>query len=90
MLDRFIGEPALAGNADPSREWESPEWTSWSEVDDLVLALASTHTGDGTVEYVLNETGMVFGQQTVVDTAFESYTAEDGVISIICGKSCQS
>ncbi|COW92632.1 transcriptional regulator [Mycobacterium tuberculosis] len=48
---------------------------------DLVLALASTHTGDGTVEYVLNETDKDW-RETVVDNAFESYTAEDGVISI--------
>lgn len=82
LSDRFIGEPA---------SWlEMPiqAGVGITRMDllergryDLVLALASTHTGDGTVEYVLNETDKDW-RETVVDNAFESYTAEDGVISI--------
>jgi hypothetical protein len=48
---------------------------------DLVLELASTHTGDGTVGHVLNEAGQNW-RETFVDNAFESYVAEDGVVSI--------
>lgn len=82
LSDRFIDEPA---------SWlEMPikAGVGITRMDllergryDLVLALASTHTGDGTVEYVLNETDQDW-RETFVDNAFESYVAEDGVISI--------
>lgn len=48
---------------------------------DLVLELASTHTGDGTTESVLNEIDANW-RGNLVDNAFESYLAEDGAISI--------
>ncbi|BBX75222.1 transcriptional regulator [Mycobacterium shinjukuense] len=82
LSDRFIDEPA---------SWlEMPiqDGVGITRMDllergryDLVLALASTHTGDGTVEYVLNEIDPDW-RETVVDNVFESYAAEDGVISI--------
>lgn len=82
LADRFIDEPA---------SWlEMPikAGVGITRMDllergryDLVLALASTHTGDGTVEYVLDQTDQNW-RETCVDNAFESYVAEDGVISI--------
>jgi hypothetical protein len=39
----------------------------------LVLALASTHTGDGTVEYVLNETGQNWRETFVEEDARVRY-----------------
>lgn len=33
LSDRFIGEPASWLEMPIKPEWESPEWTSWSEVD---------------------------------------------------------
>jgi hypothetical protein len=48
---------------------------------DLVLELASTHTGDGTTESVLSEIDANW-RNNLVDNAFESYVAEDGAISI--------
>lgn len=82
LSDRFIDEPA---------SWlEMPitDGVGVSRMDllergryDLVLALASTHTGDGTVESVLNETDPNW-RDNFVDNTFESYVAEDGAISI--------
>ncbi len=82
LSDRFIDEPA---------SWlEMPitDGVSISRMDllergryDLVLALASTHTGDGTVESVLNEVDPNW-RDNLVDNIFESYVAEDGAISI--------
>jgi hypothetical protein len=48
---------------------------------DLVLELASTHTGDGTTESVLSEIDANW-RDNLVDNVFESYVAEDGAISI--------
>lgn len=82
LEDRLIGDPA---------SWlEMPvvEGVGLSMMDllersryDLVIALASTHTGDGTVESVLNEVDPEW-RDNLVDNAFESYIADDGVISI--------
>ncbi len=82
LSDRLIDEPA---------SWlEMPvtEGVGLSRMDllergryDLVLALASTHTGDGTVESVLNEVDPDW-RNNWVDNAFESYVADDGAISI--------
>lgn len=82
LSDRFIDEPA---------SWlEMPiaDGVGMSRMDllgrgryDLVLALASTHTGDGTVESVLSETDTNW-RDNLVDNAFESYVAEDGAVSI--------
>jgi hypothetical protein len=82
LSDRLIDEPA---------SWlEMPitEGIGLSRMDllergryDLVLALASPHTGDGSVESVLNEADPNW-RDNWVDNAFESYTADDGAISI--------
>jgi len=48
---------------------------------DLVIALASTHTGDGTIESVLNEIDPDW-RDTLVDHNFETYVADDGAKSI--------
>jgi hypothetical protein len=82
LSDRFIDEPA---------SWlEMPitEGVGLSRMDllargryDLVLALASTHTGDGTVESVLNEFDRDW-RDNWVDNTFETYVADDGGISI--------
>lgn len=82
LSDRLIGEPA---------SWlEMPvaEGVALSHMDllergryDLVIALASTHTGDGTVESVLNEVDSSW-RDSLVDNHFESYTAGDGAISL--------
>jgi hypothetical protein len=82
LSDRFIDEPA---------SWlEMPitEGVGLSRMDllergryDLVVALASTHTGDGTVGTVLNEIDPNW-RDNFVDNTFESYMAEDGAISI--------
>lgn len=82
LSDRFIDEPA---------SWlEMPisDGVGLSRMDllergryDLVLALASPHTGDGTVDSVLNEIDPDW-RENLVDNMFESYVADDGVISI--------
>lgn len=82
LSDRLIDEPA---------SWlEMPiaEGVGLSRMDllargryDLVLALASTHTGDRTVESVLNEFDPDW-QDGQVDNVFEAYIANDGGISI--------
>lgn len=82
LSDRFIREPAswlempITDNVGVSR-MDLLELGRY----DLVLALASTHTGDGTVESVLNEIDLDW-RENFVDNTFESYIAEDGAISI--------
>lgn len=82
LADRFIDEPA---------SWlEMPitEDLGVTRMDllergrfDLVLDLASPHTGDGIIEYVLGEVGSDW-RDGHHDSAFESYVAEDGAVSI--------
>jgi hypothetical protein len=80
--DRLIDEPA---------SWlEMPitDGVTLSRMDllergryDLVVALASTHTGDGTVESVLNEAEPEW-RERLVDNTFEAYIEDDGHVSI--------
>jgi len=83
MLEtRFVDEPA---------SWlEMPvqEGASSTRLDllargryDLVLQLASTHTGDSSVESVLDEIDQNW-RQTMVDNRFETFVADDGMVSI--------
>lgn len=83
MLERrFIAEPV---------SWlEMPinEGVSLTSMDllergryDLVLDLASSHTGDGTMDYVLNEIDPNW-RNNLVDNTVESFVAEDGVVSL--------
>jgi hypothetical protein len=82
LSDRFIDEPA---------SWlEMPitDGVGLSRMDllergryDHVLALASTHSGDGTVDSVLNEIDPEW-RDNFVDNMFESYIADDGAVSI--------
>jgi hypothetical protein len=82
LSERFIDEPA---------SWlEMPitEGVGLKGMDllergryDLVLDLASKHTGDGTTEYVLNEIDSNW-RDNFVDNAFESFVADDGVVSL--------
>ncbi len=82
LSERFIDEPA---------SWlEMPiaEGVGLKGMDllergryDLVLDLASEHTGDGTTEYVLNEIDPNW-RDNFVDNAFESFVADDGVVSL--------
>lgn len=82
LADRFIDEPA---------SWlEMPitEEIAVTRMDllergrfDLVLDLASPHTGDGITEYVLSEVNSGW-RESHPDSAFESYVAEDGAVSI--------
>ncbi|MDG4666061.1 transcriptional regulator [Mycobacterium sp. 236(2023)] len=82
LADRFIDEPA---------SWlEMPiaEGVGLNRLDllqqgrfDLVLALASEHTGDGTVETVMKEVDTNW-RDSLVESNFESFVAEDGAISI--------
>ncbi|MGQ9352454.1 hypoxia/intracellular survival transcriptional regulator MosR [Mycolicibacterium gilvum] len=48
---------------------------------ELVLDLASPHTGDGTTEYVLNEIDPNW-RDSLADNTFESFVADDGVVSL--------
>lgn len=48
---------------------------------ELVLDLASSHTGDGTTDYVLNEIDPNW-RNNLVDNTVESFVAEDGVVSL--------
>lgn len=82
LADRFIAEPA---------SWlEMPitDGVGLNGIDlleqgrfDLVLALASPHTGDNTIDSVLNEFDANW-REKFVDNNFESFAAEDGQISI--------
>lgn len=82
LSERFIDEPA---------SWlEMPitEGVALTGMDvlergryELVLDLASPHTGDGTTEYVLNEIDPTW-RDSLLDNTFESYVAEDGVVSL--------
>jgi hypothetical protein len=82
LTDRFIDEPAswlempIADNVGLNR-MDLLEQGRY----DLVLALASSHTGDGTIDSVLNEFDTNW-REKFVDNNFESFSAEDGQISI--------
>lgn len=82
LADRFIDEPA---------SWlEMPiiDNVGLNRLDllqrgryDLVLALASEHTSDGTVDSVMNEIDVNW-RDNLVENTFETFAAEDGAISI--------
>jgi hypothetical protein len=82
LAERFIDEPACW------LEMPIADGVGLTGLDllergryDLVLELASPHTGDGTTESVLNEIDPDW-RERLVDNSFESFVAEDGAISI--------
>jgi hypothetical protein len=82
LSERFIDEPA---------SWlEMPitDGVGMTRMDllergryDLVLDLASPHTGDGTTDSALHEIDLNW-RDNLVDNTFESFVADDGAISI--------
>ena len=82
LAERFIEEPASWLEM-PIAQGVSMTAMDLLERDryDLVLELASDHTGDGTTDNVLNAVDPNW-RDNLVDNIFESYVAEDGAVSI--------
>lgn len=82
LSDRLVNDPASWLEI-PVSEGVALTPMDLLEADryELVLDLASTHTGDGIVEKVLNEYDPSW-RTNLIDDAFESFLADDGAVSI--------